>query len=142
MKSNTDVKPIVVRKNGNHILVSRGNFYSKYYIATNTIYTIEVITGGSKTVLKIKHDRTEIRLERIPMHWNGEWVGDLVAIEYPNKDLWSEHPVLNELKLISLVPTTGESVESEESADLNDKNSSEEQTEKRKGNYLVFPNTE
>ena len=144
MKAGNDPNSIIVEKKGNHIFVSRGGYNSKYYIATNTIYTIEVITGGSKTDLKIKHDGTEIQMERNrpPRDWNGEWGGDLVAIEYPNKDLWPEHPVLNELKLTSLVPTTAGFVESEVSADSGDKNSAEEQTEKRKGNYLVFPNTE
>ena len=144
LKTEIDDKQIIVRKNGNHIFVSRGGYNSTLKIETNTIYTIEVITGGSRTDLKIKHDGTEIKMERNrPLSdWNGEWGGDLVAIEYPNKDLWSEHPVLNELKLTSLVPMTGGSVESEESADSNDENSAEEKMENRKGNYLVFPNTE
>ena len=142
MKAGNDPNSIIVEKKGNHIFVSRGGYNSKYYIATNTIYTIEVITGGSKTDLKIKHDGTEIQMERNrrSWDWNGEWGGDLVAIEYPNKDLWSEHPVLNELKLTSLVSSmVGET---EESAEPNDKTSTEGQTAKRKGNYLVLPNME
>ena len=144
MKAGSDPNSIVVERKGNQIVVSRGGYYSTLNIEKNTIYTIEVTTGGRKTDLKIKHDGTEIKMERNrPLSdWNGEWGGDLVAIEYPNKDLWSEHPVLNELKLTSLVPMTGGSVESEESADSNDENSAEEKMENRKGNYLVFPNTE
>ena len=146
MITEKDDKPIVVRKNGNRISVSRGSFNSKYIITTNIIYTIEVITGvgrAGETDVKIKQDNNEIEfIYRSHSDWNGLWLGKLVAVEYPNKDLWSEHPVLNELKLTSLVPTTGGSAESEESADSNDENSADEQTEKRKGNYLVFPNTE
>ena len=146
MKTETDVKPIIVRKNGKHIVVSRGSYYSRYIIETNIIYTIEVIAGvgpAGRTDVKIKQDNNEIEfIYRSHSDWNGLWLGELVAIEYPNKDLWSEHPVLNELKLTSLVPTTAGFVEPEVSADSGDKNSAEEQTEKRKGNYLVFPNTE
>ena len=141
LKTEIDDKQIIVRKNGNHIFVSRGGYNSTLKIETNTIYTIEVITGGSRTDLKIKHDGTEIKMERNrPLSdWNGEWGGDLVAIEYPNKDLWSEHPVLNELKLTSLVHASGES---RESADSNDKSSTEEHQLKTEENYLTFPNKE
>ena len=141
MKAGNDPNSIIVEKKGNQIVVSRGNFNSKYNIATNIIYAIEVITGTGKTDIKIKHDTKEIQLEsQSHTNWNGRWRGDLVAIEYPNKDLWSEHPVLNDLKLTSLVSSTVG--ETEESAESNDKSSTEGQTAKRKGNYLVLPNTE
>ena len=111
-----------------------------YVIETNIIYTIEVVTGPSGTDVKIKQDNDEIGFEyRSHKDWNGIWVGELVAIEYPNKDLWSEHPVLNELKLTSLVPTAGRS---EESSDSKDKSSTKENQLKTKANYLIFPNKE
>ena len=133
-----------MRKNGKHIVVSRGSYYSRYIIETNIIYTIEVIAGvgpAGRTDVKIKQDNNEIEfIYRSHSDWNGLWLGELVAIEYPNKDLWSEHPVLNELKLTSLVSSmVGET---EESAEPNDKTSTEGQTAKRKGNYLVLPNME
>ena len=140
MKTSKDHNPIVVRKKSKQIEVSRGNFISKYNISTNIIYTIEVVTGPSGTDVKIEQDNDEIEYDfRSRTDWNGIWKGDLVAIEYPNKDLWSEHPVLNELKLTSLVPLTGGSGNV---PDSNDKSSTEGQMEKKKGNYLVFPNTE
>ena len=141
MKAGNDPNSIIVEKKGNQIVVSRGNYNSKYNITTSIIYAIEVISGAGKTDIKIKHDTKEIQLEsQSHTDWNGRWSGDLVAIEYPNKDLWSEHPVLNELKLTSLVSSTVG--ETEESIDSNDKSSTEGKTAKRKGNYLVLPNTE
>ena len=140
LKTSMDHNPILVRKIGNQIEVSRGNYISRYRIETYIIYTIEVVTGPSRTEVKIKQDNDEIGFEyRSHKDWDGIWGGELVAIEYPNKDLWSEHPVLNELKLTSLVPLTGGSGNV---PDSNDKSSTEGQMEKKKGNYLVFPNTE
>ena len=140
MKTSKDHNPIVVRKKSKQIEVSRGNFISKYNISTSIIYTIEVVTGPSGTEVKIKQDNDEIGFEyRSHTDWNGIWGGDLVAIEYPNKDLWTDHPVLNELKLTSLLPTAGGS---EESSDSKDKSSTEENHLKTKANYLIFPNKE
>ena len=140
-----ELDPILVEKKANLIVVSRGNVNSKYAILTNTIYTIEVITRVGRTEIKIKHDIEEIRLEsQNPRKWDGKWGGNIVAIEYPNRDVWSDHPVLNELKLISSVSSTVEG--SEGSADSNEKSSTEQQKETRKGNYqngyLVFPDQE
>ena len=140
MKTSSDHNPILVRKIPKQIEVSRGGYISKYDISTNIIYTIEVVTGPSGTEVKIKQDNDEIGFEyRSHKDWDGIWGGELVAIEYPNKDLWSEHPVLNELKLTSLVPMAGVSGNA---PDSNEKSSTEEQMEKKKGNYIVFPNTE
>ena len=140
MKTSKDHNPILVRKIGKQIEVSRGSYISKYDISTNIIYTIEVVTGPSRTEVKIKQDNDEIGFDhRSHEEWDGIWVGVLVAIEYPNKDLWSEHPVLNELKLTSLVPMAGGSGNA---PDSNEKSSTEEQMEKKKGNYIVFPNKE
>ena len=140
METNSDHNPILVRKISKQIEVSRGGYISKYDIATNIIYTIEVVTGPSRTEVKIKQDNDEIALEyRNREDWDGIWGSDLVAIEYPNIDLWSEHPILNELKLTSLVPTAGRS---EESSDSKGKSSTEENQLKTKANYLIFPNKE
>ena len=129
MKTSKDHNPILVRKIGKQIEVSRGSYISRYGISTNIIYTIEVVTGPSRTEVKIKQDNDEIGFEyRSHKDWNGIWVGELVAIEYPNKDLWSEHPVLNELKLTS--------------SDSKDRSSTEENQLKTKANYLIFPNKE
>ena len=140
METNSDHNPILVRKISKQIEVSRGGYISKYDIATNIIYTIEVVTGPSRTEVKIKQDNDEIGFDhRNRDDWDSIWGGQLVAIEYPNKDLWSEHPVLNELKLTSLVPLAGGSGNA---PDSNEKSLTEEQMEKKKGNYIVFPNTE
>ena len=136
-----ELDPILVEKKANLIVVSRGNVNSKYAILTNTIYTIEVITRVGRTEIKIKHDIEEIRLEsQNPRKWDGKWGGNIVAIEYPNRDLWSDHPVLNELRLISLASSTVG--KSGVSVDSNEKSPTEHQIEEQKGNYLVFPNTE
>ena len=141
MKAGSDPNSIVVEKESNVIVISRGGDNIKYGILTNVIYTIEVITDAGKTDVKIKQANNEIGEEwRNREDWDGKWGGDIVAIEYPNRDLWSDHPVLNELKLTSLeLPTAG----SEESADSNEKSSTEQQKETQKGNYqngyLVFP---
>ena len=140
METSKDHNPILVRKIGKQIEVSRGSYISRYGISTNIIFTIEVVTGPSRTEVKIKQDNDEIGFyHRSHQDWDGIWVGELVAIEYPNKDLWSEHPVLNELKLTSLVPTAGGS---EESSDSKDRSSTEENQLKTKANYLIFPNKE
>ena len=136
MKTSIDNNPIVVRKEGKQIVVSRGTLISKYDISTNIIYTIEVVTGtgpAGETDVKIKQGNDEIEFKyRSHEDWDGIWGGDLVAIEYPNKEIWSEHPVLNELKLTSLVPTAGGS----------EKSSTEENQLKTKANYLIFSNKE
>ena len=130
LKTSMDHNPILVRKIGKQIEVSRGNNISRYRIETYIIYTIEVVAGPSRTEVKIKQDNDEIALEyRNREDWDGIWGSDLVAIEYPNIDLWSEHPILNELKLTSLVPNAGRS-------------STEENQLKTKANYLIFPNKE
>ena len=141
LKAGSDPNSIVVKKESNVIVISRGGDNIKYGILTNVIYTIEVITDAGKTDVKIKQANNEIGEEwRNREDWDGKWGGDIVAIEYPNRDLWSDHPVLNELKLTSLVSSTvgGSGV----SVDSNEKSSSEHQIEEQKGNYLVFPNTE
>ena len=145
MKAGSDPNSIVVKKESNVIVISRGGDNIKYGILTNVIYTIEVITDAGKTDVKIKQANNEIGEEwRNREDWDGKWGGDIVAIEYPNRDLWSDHPVLNELKLISSVSSTVEG--SEGSADSNEKSSTEQQKETRKGNYqngyLVFPDQE
>ena len=140
LKTSMDHNPILVRKIGKQIEVSRGNNISRYRIETYIIYTIEVVTGPSRTEVKIKQDNDEIGFDhRNRDDWDSIWGGQLVAIEYPNKDLWSEHPVLNELKLTSLMALAGGSGNA---PDSNEKSSTEGQMEKKKGNYLVFPNTE
>ena len=130
MKTSKDHNPIVVRKEGKQVVLFRGTHTSKYDISTNIMYTIEVVTGtrpAGETDVKVKQDNNEIEFQyRSHEDWDGIWGGDLVAIEYPNKDLWSEHPILNELKLTSLVQTAGRSEESSDSKD----------------NYLIFPNKE
>ena len=60
METNSDHNPILVRKISKQIEVSRGGYISKYDIATNIIYTIEVVTGPSRTEVKIKQDNDEI----------------------------------------------------------------------------------
>ena len=141
LKAGSDPNSIVVKKESNVIVISRGGDNIKYGILTNVIYTIEVITDAGKTDVKIKQATNEIGEEwRNREDWDGKWGGDIVAIEYPNRDLWSNHPVLNELKLTSLVSSTVG--RSEGSVDSNEKSSSEHQIEEQKGNYLVFPNTE
>ena len=45
---------------------------SRYGIGTNIIYTIEVVTGPSRTEVKIKQDNDEIALEyRNREDWDG-----------------------------------------------------------------------
>ena len=134
-----------MEKKANLIVVSRGNFNYRYGIHTDVIYTVEVITGAGKIDVKIKQENNKIgNVWRYPKKWDGKWAGNIDVIEYPNKDLWSDHPVLNELKLTSSVSSTVEG--SEGSADSNEKSSTEQQKEKPAGNYqngyLVFPDQE
>ena len=141
LKAGSDPNSIVVKKESNVIVISRGGDNIKYGILTNVIYTIEVITDAGKTDVKIKQANNEIGEEwRNRENWDGKWGGDIVAIEYPNKDLWSDHPVLNEMKLTSLVSSMVGG--SEEPVDSNEKSSTEQQKETQKGNYqngyLVF----
>ena len=143
MKAGTDPKSILVQKKANQVVVWRGGYHSRYGISPNVIYTIEVVTGAGETDVKVKQENNKIGVEvRNRQDWNGRWGGDIVAIEYPNKDLWSDHPVLNEMKLTSLVSSTVGG--SEEPVDSNEKSSTEQQKETQKGNYqngyLVFPN--
>ena len=141
LKAGSDPNSIVVKKESNVIVISRGGDNIKYGILTNVIYTIEVITDAGKTDVKIKQANNEIGKEwRNREDWDGKWGGDIVAIEYPNRDLWSDHPVLNELKLTSLVSSTVG--RSEGSVDSNERSPTEHQIEEQKGNYLVFPNME
>ena len=137
--------PILVKRKANLIVVSSGNFNYRYGIHTDVIYTVEVISGAGKTDVKIKQENNKIGNEwRYPKDWDGKWADNIFAIEYPNKDLWSDHPVLNELKLTSLVSSTAG--ESGEPTDSNEKISKEQQNEKQAGNYqngyLVFPDKE
>ena len=68
-----------------------------------------------------------------------EWKNRIVAIEYPNKDLWSEHPILNDLKLVSLASATEDP--SPESSNIN-KAAEKTPIVKKQSGYLVFENTE
>ena len=135
MKSENIAAPIVVRKVGMQIVVSRALPENpptfKYDITTNVINTIEVTTRGDKTHIKIMQDNVEIGSRD---YWKR-----IVAIEYPNKDLWSEHPILNELKLISLASATEDP--SPDSSNNNDPVQQAPIAKKQRG-YLVFEKTE
>ena len=103
----------------------------KYNITTNVIHTIEVTIQDQMTYIKIMQENDEIG--------SREWKNRIVAIEYPNKDLWSEHPILNDLKLVSLASATEDP--SPESSNIN-KAAEKTPIVKKQSGYLVFENTE
>ena len=133
---NGDPNPIDLRKNGKQVIISKVwlnidiPITEEYNISTNVVYTIEVIARETGIHINIKQDKVEIGSRK--------WRGNLVAIEYPNKDLWPENPILNDLKLVSLSSTTGDSTASTTVSESNAKTP----VAKKMGNYIVFENTE
>ena len=133
---NGEPNPITLRKNGKQIIISKVWWNTdipitvEYNISTNVVYTIEVIARETGIHINIKQDKVEIGSRK--------WRGNLVAIEYPNKDLWPEHPILNDFKLESLSSATGDSAASTPVSESNTKTP----VAKKIGNYIVFENTE
>ena len=133
---NDEPNAITLRKNGKQIIISKVWLNSdipitvEYNISTNVVYTIEVIARETGIHINIKQDKVEIASRK--------WRGKLVAIECPNKDLWPEHPILNDLKLVSLLSATGDSAASTSVSESNTKTP----MAKKIGNYIVFENTE
>ena len=133
---NGDPNPIDLRKNGKQVIISKVwlntdiPITEEYNISTNVVYTIEVIARETGIHINIKQDKVEIGSRK--------WRGNLVAIEYPNKDLWPEHPILNDLKLVSLSSATGDSAASTPVSESDTKTP----VAKKMGNYIVFENTE
>ena len=125
MKTSASYNPIVFQAENKQIAVSRDEITVTYNISTDLILTIEVLTSAGETEIKIKQGDIEIGSKN--------WLGRVVAIEYPNKDLWADHPVLNELKITSLFKSNvGGSESSEESLT--------KQQQTKKGKFLIFPN--
>ena len=133
---NGEPNPITLRKNGTQIIISKVWWNTdipitvEYNISTNVVYTIEVIARETGIHINIKQDKVEIGSRK--------WRGNLVAIEYPNKDLWPEHPILNDLKLVSLSSAIGDTAASTSVSESNTKTP----VAKKIGNYIVFENTE
>ena len=133
---NDEPNPITLRKNGMQISVSRVWWDTRlpitveYNISTNIVYSIEVIASGTGMHINIKQDNVEIG--------SRNWQGNLIAIEYPNKDLWAKNPILNDLKLVSLSSETGDSTASINANQFDTKTP----VAKKIGNYIVFENTE
>ena len=133
---NDEPNPITLRKNGMQISVSRVWWDTRlpitveYNISTNIVYSIEVIASGTGMQINIKQDNVEIG--------SRNWQGNLIAIEYPNKDLWAKNPILNDLKLVSLSSETGDSTASINANQFDTKTP----VAKKIGNYIVFENTE